>query len=86
MTSVARPRGGTTQGPMQVVTVDGGPGGVGKTGICTKLAAALALLGRGIMLIDADLALASLDMMFCLYRNRTRADKPLRSDMVKELQ
>jgi flagellar biosynthesis protein FlhG len=52
------------QNPVKVITVTGGKGGVGKTNICGNLAVALSMLGRRVMLLDADLGLANVDVMF----------------------
>lgn len=52
--------------PVKVITVTGGKGGVGKTNVCANLAVALSMLGRRVMLLDADLGLANIDVMFGL--------------------
>lgn len=45
-----------------VVAVTSGKGGVGKTQIAANLAVGLAMEGKRVMLLDADLGLASLDL------------------------
>jgi len=55
--------------PVRVVAVTGGKGGVGKTSISTNLGVALAAQGRDVMLVDADLGLANVDVLLGL---RTR--------------
>ncbi len=42
-------------GPVQVIAVTGGKGGVGKTSVSVNLATALASTGRRVMLLDGDL-------------------------------
>ena len=49
--------------PVQVIAVTGGKGGVGKTNVSVNLALALADLGRRVMLLDADLGLANVDVL-----------------------
>ncbi len=50
--------------PVKVITVTGGKGGVGKTNICANLAVSLSMLGKRVMLLDADLGLANVDILF----------------------
>jgi flagellar biosynthesis protein FlhG len=50
----------------KVVAVTGGKGGVGKTLTAVNLGAALAKLGRGTMLLDADFGLANVDVLLGL--------------------
>ncbi len=52
--------------PVKVIAVTGGKGGVGKTLISANLGAALAKLGRNVMLLDADLGLANVDVVLGL--------------------
>jgi flagellar biosynthesis protein FlhG len=52
--------------PVKVIAVTGGKGGVGKTNISANLAVALSLLGRRVMLLDGDLGLANVDVLFGL--------------------
>jgi septum site-determining protein MinD len=47
----------------RVITVTSGKGGVGKTTTTANLAAALAMLGRRICCIDADIGLRNLDLI-----------------------
>lgn len=52
--------------PVKVITVTGGKGGVGKTNVCANLGVALSQLGRRVMILDADLGLANVDVLFGL--------------------
>lgn len=60
--------------PVQVIAVTGGKGGVGKTNVAVNLALALADLGQRVMLLDADLGLANVDVLLGLRPKRTLAD------------
>lgn len=51
---------------VKVIAVTGGKGGVGKTTIAANLAVGLAQRGRRVMLMDADLGMANLDVMLGL--------------------
>ena len=53
----------TRPGPVQVIAVSGGKGGVGKTCVAVNLAAALAAEGRRVLLLDGDLGLANVDVL-----------------------
>jgi flagellar biosynthesis protein FlhG len=50
-----------------VIAVTGGKGGVGKTNVSVNLAVAMADLGRRVMLLDADLGLANIDVVLGLH-------------------
>ena len=62
------------QRPIKVIAVTGGKGGVGKSSICANLAVAMSMLGRRVMLLDGDLGLANIDVMFGLRPKLTLAD------------
>jgi flagellar biosynthesis protein FlhG len=51
---------------IKVVAVTGGKGGVGKTSITLNTAIAAAKLGKKVMVLDADLGLANVDVMLGL--------------------
>jgi flagellar biosynthesis protein FlhG len=53
--------------PVKVVAVTGGKGGVGKTTVSTNLAISIAARGRDVMLVDADLGLANVDVLLGLH-------------------
>jgi len=48
---------------VKVIAVSGGKGGVGKTNIAVNLAVELAKSGKSVMLLDADLGMANVDIM-----------------------
>lgn len=52
--------------PVKVIAVTGGKGGVGKTTVSANLALGIAAHGREVMLVDADLGLANIDVMLGL--------------------
>ncbi len=49
-----------------MITVTGGKGGVGKTNITLGVAAAMAKQGKKVMVLDADLGLANVDVLLGL--------------------
>lgn len=55
------------QKPVQVVAVASGKGGVGKTNVSVNLALALAAAGKQVLLLDADLGLANVDLLLGLH-------------------
>ncbi|PIB94896.1 P-loop NTPase, partial [Caulobacter sp. X] len=52
--------------PVKVIAVSAGKGGVGKSNIAINLAVCLSQLGKKVMLLDADLGLANIDIMLGL--------------------
>lgn len=56
--------------PPQVIAVTGGKGGIGKTTISINLAVALAVAGKRVLLLDADLGLANVDVLLNLKADR----------------
>ena len=57
--------------PVKVIAVTGGKGGVGKTSVSANLAVSIAAQGRDVMLVDADLGMANVDVILGL---QTRFD------------
>ncbi|MEM9173438.1 MAG: MinD/ParA family protein [Pseudomonadota bacterium] len=55
-----------SQKPTKVIAITSGKGGVGKTNVSTNLAVALAQRNRDVMLMDADLSLANVDVLLGL--------------------
>ena len=60
------------QKPVKVISVSGGKGGVGKSNITVNLAISLAKKGQKVLIMDADLGLANVDIMLGI-----RAEKNL---------
>jgi flagellar biosynthesis protein FlhG len=72
----------------QVIAITSGKGGVGKTNIVVNLAAALALRGRKVLILDADFGLANVDVLLGLapkyhLGHFLYGDKPLREILVQ---
>jgi flagellar biosynthesis protein FlhG len=57
-----------------ITAITSGKGGVGKTFVAANLAAAMARLGRRVLVLDADLGLANLDVVLNLYPKVTLHD------------
>lgn len=53
--------------PVRVIAVTGGKGGVGKTNVAVNLGMAMANGGKKVMIMDADLGLANVDVMLGLH-------------------
>jgi len=60
--------------PVKVIAVTGGKGGVGKTNLSINLSIALAELRRRVVLLDADLGLANVDVLLGLKAQYNLAD------------
>ena len=67
------PRGVAASGAC-ITAVTSGKGGVGKTFVTANLAAALARQGERVLVLDADLGLANLDVVLNLYPKLTLHD------------
>ena len=53
--------------PVRAIAVTGGKGGVGKTNVSVNLGVAAAEMGQRVMLLDADLGLANIDVVLGLH-------------------
>ena len=60
--------------PLRVIAITGGKGGIGKTTISVNLAVAFAKLKKKVLLFDADLGLANVDVMLGLNPDKTIHD------------
>lgn len=56
--------------PVRVIAITGGKGGVGKTNVSANLAIALANRRREVLLLDADLGLANVDVLLGLHSSK----------------
>lgn len=56
-----------TARPVKVIAIASGKGGVGKTNVTVNLGVALATQGKQVVLLDADLGLANIDVMLGLH-------------------
>lgn len=52
--------------PMRILSITGGKGGIGKTTISVNLSIAYAKMGKKVLLFDADLGLANVDVLLGL--------------------
>ncbi len=59
--------GDSPTGQPRVISVTSGKGGVGKTNIITNLGYCLAVMGKEVLILDADLNLANVDVLLGLY-------------------
>ncbi|MGE8397741.1 MAG: P-loop NTPase, partial [Comamonas sp.] len=71
--TVHRPRPRNGMGA-HIIAVTSGKGGVGKTFVSANLAAALTRQGLRVLILDADLGLANLDVVLNLYPKVTLHD------------
>jgi flagellar biosynthesis protein FlhG len=62
--SALTPAPETAREPLRVIAVTSGKGGVGKTNISANLAALAARAGKRVLILDADLGLANVDILF----------------------
>ena len=62
----AKPAASATGRPVRVISVTSGKGGVGKTNVVTNLAICLARARRKVLIWDADLGLANIDVLLGL--------------------
>lgn len=64
----------SNQNPMRILSITGGKGGVGKTTISVNLAIAFAKMKKKVLLFDADLGLANIDVLLGLKPEKTIHD------------
>lgn len=60
--------------PVKVIAVTSGKGGVGKTNVSVNLSLALSEIGKDVLLLDADLGLANVDVLLGLRPKHTLSD------------
>ena len=66
--------GAHAERPPRVIAIGGGKGGIGKTSITVNLGIALSQRGRRVMVLDADLGLANVDVLLGLNPRWTLLD------------
>lgn len=60
--------------PVKVIAIASGKGGVGKTNVSVNLSMALSQVGKDVLLLDADLGLANVDVLLGLRPRHTLTD------------
>ncbi len=60
--------------PVRVIAISGGKGGIGKTNVSVNLSIALGALGQKVLLLDADLGLANVDVLLGIHPKKTLQD------------
>ncbi len=60
--------------PVKVIAVTGGKGGVGKTNVSVNMSLALGQMGHRVVLMDADLGLANVDVLLGVKAQRNISD------------
>jgi flagellar biosynthesis protein FlhG len=65
---------GPSSGPLRLIAVTSGKGGVGKTNITANLAVLAARAGKRVLIIDGDLGLANVEIVFGLKAKRHIGD------------
>lgn len=71
--------------PFQVLGVTSGKGGVGKTNLTVNLAIQLGKLGRQVLVIDADMGLANVDILMDETPKRTLEHVVLGEDKIEDV-
>jgi len=66
LVAAPRPAADAVASPLRVIAVTSGKGGVGKTNISANLAVLAAKAGKRVLVIDADLGLANVEIVFGL--------------------
>src|ERR1700754_1314607 len=74
MSNTTVPAAPHARGGARTLAVTSGKGGVGKTFVTANLAAALAARGERVLVLDADLGLANLDVVLNLHPKLTLHD------------
>ncbi|MBO1928336.1 MinD/ParA family protein [Thiomicrorhabdus sp. 6S2-11] len=65
--SKVMPKSTSNQKPVRVIAVASGKGGVGKTNVSVNLGIQLSKMGNRVLLMDADMGLANVDIMLGLH-------------------
>jgi len=67
---IVSPAGSRTRRRCRAIAVAGGKGGVGKSSVAVNLGMALSIAGNDVMLLDADMGLANVDVLLGLTPSR----------------
>ena len=85
--SSAQSRGGDSKnrGKTRIITITSGKGGVGKTNVSVNMALAYARLGKKVVVMDADLGLANVNIMLNMVPKFTLYDMIRKKKTMKEI-
>jgi flagellar biosynthesis protein FlhG len=72
-------------GKTRIITITSGKGGVGKTNVSVNMALAYARLGKKVVVMDADLGLANVNIMFNMVPKYTLYDMIRKRKTMKEI-
>ncbi len=75
----------TTEGTPKVIAISSGKGGVGKTNVTVNLAVACQRMGKRVLIFDADLGLANIDIIFGLSPRSSIEDTISRGDELSRI-
>ena len=73
------------KGKTRIITITSGKGGVGKTNVSVNMALAYARLGKKVLVMDADLGLANVNIMLNMVPRFTLYDMIRRRKTMKEI-
>ncbi|MCM1105674.1 MAG: MinD/ParA family protein [Blautia sp.] len=82
---VVRKRNQNNQNTARVVTVTSGKGGVGKSNVAVNLAVQLKMAGKRVLIFDADIGLANVEIMFGTMPEYNLSDVIYRGKSIREV-
>tara|TARA_B100000029_G_scaffold297281_1_gene290483 strand:- start:2399 stop:3292 length:894 start_codon:yes stop_codon:yes gene_type:complete len=83
--SVLNGKGGNSNGQPQIIAITSGKGGVGKTNLSVNIALLMTKLKQKVLIIDADIHLGNVDVMFGISPEYTLADVVKGSRNLKDI-